>query len=308
MDISWKLSSTFKTAVPHQQEEKTESKMFVCQLDGAPIYVLQNKFTRNLMVGKANLPGRLLLGMERGKDLGSATYTIACSEEFKNELNTKYNPEKESISAMLIREPLIQAPFLNAYLGSGYESRLYAVMDVHHVEDEAGIKGLSGRVCDYRIDVPESKADEIHNSIKVGVLYDSIAGGRNLLAAAEDLKNKFPNLEKFVFVSVYSTIEGSRRIIKACKEMNITPIFFCMHELLTASPINEYDCYYPDWNISKEDEELMTKFYGKNFREMQMGGDWTANSLGKEQSIEVLKIQLKTYGMDADEFVSKYMK
>jgi hypothetical protein len=245
--------------------------------------------------------------MARGKDLAAATHTIACSKEFRSEINTKYTPEKECISAMLIREPLIQAPFLMTYLGTDHESRLYAVMDVHHVKDKDGIKGLSGRVCNYRIDIPESKEKEIHEEIKVAILYDSIAGGRNLLAAARDLKEKFPNIEKFVFVSVYSTLEGSTRVVKECKKIGVKPVFFCMHELLTASPINEYDCYYPEWNINKKDEELMKSFYGKDFRKMQMGGDWTANSLGKEQSLDVYMSQLEDFGIDSKEFVAKYI-
>ncbi|OGC43190.1 hypothetical protein A3K02_02490 [candidate division WS6 bacterium RIFOXYD1_FULL_33_8] len=198
---------------------------------------------------------------------------------------------------MLIREPIAQSPFVNTFLGSGFESRLYAVLDVHHVEDKDGVKGLSGKVCTYRIDIPKEKSEEIHNDIKLGILYDSIAGGRNLIAAIDNLKDRFKNIEKFTILSVYASYQGCKRINQHCKELGVECEFFCMHELLNASPLNEYDCFYPKWNITKEDEELLKIFYKEKFRNICMGGDWTANSLGYEQAESVFKMQMNDLGL-----------
>lgn len=240
--------------------------------------------------------------MARAKDLCIATYTIASTKEFKKAINHKYIPEKNAISIMLIREPLSQSPFINTYLGSGFESRLYAVMDVHHVQDEKGLKGISGRVCSYKIDIPESKSKEIHQDIKIAIIYDSIAGGRNIIASIEELKQRFVNLEKVILFSVYSTYQGSSRIAEICKKSNLKCEFFCMHELLNASPLNEYDCFYPEWHISKKDKETLKTFYGDKYNKICIGGDWTANTLGKEQAIDVFKSQTDELGIDTSRY------
>jgi hypothetical protein len=293
MTPTWEVSSRGEVQTPYQNSTSPYSVYKTTILEKIPIYVLQSPQTRSLIIEHKDKPARLHLGMARSKDLCSATYNIACTKEFKESINHKYVPQKNAISAMLIREPVAQSPFINTYLGSGFESRLYAIMDVHHIEDKDGVKGLSGKVCNYRIDIPDEKSEEIHEDIKLGILYDSIAGGRNLKAAVEDLKKKFKNLERVVFVSVYATQQGCERIAEYCIENNIEPIFFCMHELLNASPVNEYDCYYPTWNICKEDEEILKKYYKEKFREMPMGGDWTANTLGTEQAKSVFQQQIK---------------
>ncbi|KKP81965.1 MAG: hypothetical protein UR84_C0011G0014 [candidate division WS6 bacterium GW2011_GWD1_35_594] len=299
MNITWKNTSSGKLQTPYNNSP-TNYKVFSPNLD-INIHVLQSEETKSLLIaynkeGKL-IPARLHLGMARVKDLCSATYTIASTKEFKKAINHKYIPKKESISAMLIREPIAQSPFVNTFLGSGFESRLYAVLDVHHVEDKDGVKGLSGKVCTYRIDIPKEKSKEIHNDIKLGILYDSIAGGRNLIAAIDNLKDRFKNIEKFTILSVYASYQGCKRINQHCKELGVECEFFCMHELLNASPLNEYDCFYPEWNITKEDEELLKIFYKEKFRNICMGGDWTANSLGYEQAESVFKMQMNDLGL-----------
>ena len=308
MNITWKQTSNGEVVTPYKKDP-TPYQIFQTLIleQNIPINVLQSEETRNLLIAKQEdgkyTPARLHLGMKRVKDLCTATYTLSCSEEFKRAINHKYVPEKEALSAMLIREPIPQSPFINSYLGSGFESRLYAVMDVHHVEDEKGIKGLSGRVCKYRIDIPESKSAEIHEDIKMCILYDSIAGGRNLKAAAKHLKERFSNLEKVVFVSVYATYQGCKRLAEFCIENDLGCEFFCMHELLNASPVNEYDCFYPDWHICKDDKKILEDFYGEHYNNIGMGGDWTANSLGKEQAEDVFFSQLESLGIDKEKFL-----
>lgn len=299
MNITWKNTSSGKIQTPYN-DSPINYDVFSAQLD-INIHVLRSQDTKSLLIahnkeGKL-IPARLHLGMERAKQLCSATFTIASTEEFKKAINHKYIPAKEAISAMLIREPISQSPFINTYLGSGFQSRLYGVMDVHHVEDKDGIKGLSGKVCTYRIDIPEEKSDEIHTDIKLGILYDSIAGGRNLIAAIDNLKNRFKNIEKFVILSVYASYQGCKRIDERCNELGVKCEFFCMHELLNASPLNEYDCFYPLWNICKEDEDILKTFYKEKYRDICLGGDWSANTLGYEQAESVFKKQMEDLGL-----------
>ncbi|HNW23623.1 MAG TPA: hypothetical protein PKH06_02570 [Candidatus Dojkabacteria bacterium] len=300
MNITWKNTSSGQIQTPYLHSP-TNYKVFKADTD-ENIYVIQSQETKSLVIAHNKddklIPARLHLGMERAKELCAATFTIASTDEFKKAINHKYIPQKESISAMLIREPIAQSPFINTYLGSGFESRLYGILDVHHVEDKDGIKGLSGKVCTYRIDIPEEKSEEIHRDIKLGILYDSIAGGRNLIAAIDNLKERFKNIEKFVILSVYASYQGCKRINDRCKELGVECQFFCMHELLNASPLNEYDCFYPLWNISKEDEEILKTFYKEKYREICLGGDWTANTLGREQAISVFDSQMKNLGLD----------
>jgi len=298
MNITWKKVATEKLTLPHRNIDTSYSLFKTEILEGTvPIYVLQSPETRRVMIGvqdeKKFIPGRLYLGMPRAIDLSSITYTMASTDAFKSSLNSKYIPEKESISVMLMRETVAQSPFLNVFLGSGYESRLYAVLDIHHVKDKKGLKGLGTRVCTYRIDMPEKEREKISKDIKIGVFYDSIAGGRNLKKAFEELKEDFPNLEKVIFFSIYATYEGCKRISECCKKYGVQPIFFCAHELLKANSVNEYDCFYPVWNISKDDECVLNSFYGKNFREICVGGDFTANVFGIEQAKDVFFSQIK---------------
>ncbi|MDY0097139.1 MAG: hypothetical protein RBS01_02200, partial [Candidatus Dojkabacteria bacterium] len=191
MPITWEKTSEGSVQTPYI---KLPSSFKVFQyINDIKINVIQSEQTRSLIVAHTKkdgtlIPARLHLGMKRVIELCAATYTIASTKEFKKAINHTYIPQKEALSAMLIREPIAQSPFLNTFLGSGFESRLYAVMDVHHVKDEKGIKGVSGRVCSYRIDIPEENNKQIHEDIKIGILYDSIAGGRNLIAAVDDLK------------------------------------------------------------------------------------------------------------------------
>lgn len=303
MNITWTPSSSGSTQTPYATSPTTY-KTFQTYVLGKdiPITVLQSPQTKSLLITKDNKPARVYLGMARAKDLCIATYTIASTKEFKEAINHRYIPEKNAISVILIREPLSQSPFINTYMGSGFESRLYAVMDVHHVKDEKGLKGISGRVCSYKIDIPESKSMEIHEDIKLAIIYDSIAGGRNIIASIRELKKRFKNLEKVVLFSVYSTYQGSRRIANVCKKNNLKCEFFCMHELLNASPLNEYDCFYPAWNICKEDEEILKSFYGDKYNKICIGGDWTANTLGKEQAMDVFKSQTKELGIDTSRY------
>lgn len=299
MNITWKNTSSGQLQTPYTQSP-TNYKVYKADTD-IDIYVIQSEETRSLVIahnkdGKL-IPARLHLGMERARELCAATFTIASTQEFKTAINHKYTPQKEAISAMLIREPIAQSPFINTYLGSGFESRLYGILDVHHVEDKDGIKGLSGKVCTYRIDIPNDKSEEIHQDIKLGILYDSIAGGRNLIAAIDNLKERFKNIEKFVILSVYASYQGCKRINDRCKELGVKCEFFCMHELLNASPLNEYDCFYPLWNISKEDEDILKTFYKEKYRDICLGGDWTANTLGSEQATSVFESQMKALGL-----------
>ncbi len=303
MKITWTPSSSSSTQTPYTTSP-TPYKTYQTFTLGkdTPITVLQSLHTRSLLITKDNKPARVYLGMARAKDLCIATYTIASTKEFKNAINHKYIPEKNAISVMLIREPLAQSPFINTYMGSGFESRLYAVMDVHHVKDVKGLKGISGRVCSYKIDIPESKSREIHEDIRLAIIYDSIAGGRNIIASIRELKKQFKNLEKVVLFSVYSTYQGSKRIANICKKNKLACEFFCMHELLNASPLNEYDCFYPSWNICKEDEEILKIFYREKYNKICIGGDWTANTLGKEQAVDVFKSQAKELGIDTSRY------
>ena len=299
MNITWKNTSSGQIQTPYNNSP-TNYKVYKADLD-IDIYVIQSQETKSLIIAHEKesklIPARLHLGMARAKDLCSATYTIASTDEFKKAINHKYIPQKQAISAMLIREPIAQSPFINTYLGSGFESRLYAILDVHHVEDKDGIKGLSGKVCTYRIDIPDEKSEDIHNDIKLGILYDSIAGGRNLIAAIDNLKNRFKNIEKFTILSVYASYQGCKRIYETCNALGVECEFFCMHELLNASPLNEYDCFYPLWNICKEDEDILKTFYKEKFRDICLGGDWTANTLGYEQAESVFKTQMDNLGL-----------
>jgi|GEM_PF-2609416 len=304
MNITWTTLATGSVQTPYKS---TISKYQLFQTkilqNTVPVNVLQSPETKSLIIEHNGKPARLHLGMPRSVDLCAATYTIASTDEFKKSINHKYNPSKQALSAMLIREPITQSPFVNTYMGSGFESRLYVIMDVHHVKDEEnGVKGIAGKVCNYKIDLPQGQETEILGDIKLAIMYDSIAAGRNLIAGIEDLKKKCPNLEKVVTVSVYATYTGCERLAKACHKLGLEVVMFCMHELLDASVINEYDSFYPKWNISKSDEKLMQNFYGKNYHKICVGGDWSANTLGREQALDVFKQQLREIGIDPETF------
>lgn len=305
MNITWTPVAKGNVQTPYKNKT-SKYKLFKTTITQrkVPIYVLQSEETQALLISKDNKPARMHLGIPRSVDLCTATYTIAATDQFKASINHKYNPHKEAVSAMLIREPITQSPFLNTYLGSGFESRLYLIMDVHHVrDDENGIKGLAGKVCSYKIDLPKGKEKEIENEIKLAIMYDSIAAGRNLIAAIGDLKKRCPNLEKVVTVSVYATYTGCKRLEKACHKLGLELEMYCMHELLEASPVNEYDSFYPSkWNINKEDEEIMKGFYGKNYNKICVGGDWSANTLGSEQALDVFIQQLRNINIDPKVF------
>ena len=304
MNPEWTLLTTSSVNTPYKKSP-TKYKIYKTTITNKkfPIYVLQSDETRSLIIAKDGKPARMYLGMARSVDLCTATYTIASTDQFKASINHRFDPSKEAISAMLIREPITQSPFVNTYMGSGFESRLYLIMDVHHVkDDENGIKGLAGKVCNYKIDLPKGKEKDIENDIKLAIMYDSIAAGRNLIAAITDLKKRFVNLEKVVTVSVYATYTGCKRLAKACNKLGLNLEMYCMHELLEASPINEYDSFYPKWNICKDDEVVMKEFYGKNFNKICVGGDWSANTLGREQALDVFIQQLKSIDIDPKKF------
>jgi len=304
MDITWAQISSGAIQTPYSSQISKYTLHQTKILESTiPINVLQSPETRTLLIEKDNKPARLHLGMARAKDLCAATYTLTSTEEFKKAINHTYTPQKEALSAALVREPIAQSPFLNTYLGSGFESRIYILMDVHHIKDEkTGIKGIGAKVCDYKIDLPQGREQEVLDDIKLAVIYDSIAAGRNIIAGIKNLKERCPNLEKIVTVSVYATYTGCERIAKACNELGLNIEMFCMHELLDASPINEYDSFYPHWNICKEDEIVMKQFYGERYHDICMGGDWTANTLGKDQAIDIFITQLKDIGIDPKKF------
>lgn len=307
MNLTWKQTSKGKILTPYRSTQ-TNYEIFSTKIldQKVPIYVIQSSDTRDLIIAKKKngklIPARLHLGMERTVDLCSATFTIASTEEFKKAINHEYIPEKEAVSTMLVREPVSQSPFLNTFLGSGFQSRLYAIMDIHHVKDKKGLKGLGAEISSYRIDIPKEKEKEIHNDIKIAILYDSIAGGRNLKIAFTELKKRFSNLEKAVFVSIYATYEGCARIAKSCLKDNVACEFFCMHELLKANPKNQYDCFYPEWNICKKDEKLLKSFYKEKYRNICMGGDFSANTLGVEQAKSVFLEQIKNIDLNPKDF------
>ena len=203
MKITWKQTSSDELVLPYKNTT-TSYKVFVTNIlaNTTPIYVIQSPETKRIMIAKNEeeklVPARLYLGMKRAIDLNNITHIIASTQEFKQAINHKYIPQEQSISAMLMRETVAQAPFLNMFLGSNLESRLYAIMDIHHVKDKKGLKGLGTKICTYRIDIPEKQKRDISKEIKLGIFYDSIAGGRNLKKAFEELKSKFVNLEKNV--------------------------------------------------------------------------------------------------------------
>ncbi len=303
MDITWTTIASDEIQTPYKPHLSKYSLHQTKILNDIHINVLQSTETRALMIEKDDKPARMYLGMARAQDLCAATYTITSTAEFKKAINHKYEPRREALSAALVREPIAQSPFLNTYLGSGFESRIYILMDVHHIVDKkSGIKGIGAKVCDYKIDLPKGKEEMILNDIKLGIIYDSIAAGRNIIAGITHLKEKCPNLEKIVTVSVYATYTGCKRIAEACQELGLELELFCMHELLNASPVNEYDSFYPTWNICKEDEIVMKRFYGENYHSICMGGDWTANTLGYEQALDIFIKQLKDIGVDPQKF------
>ncbi len=304
MDITWTTITSGEIQTPYKpQPSKYTLYQTKILSSNTPINVLQSEETRELIIAKDGLPARMHLGMERGINLCAATYTIASTDEFKKAINHKYIPKKQALSAILVREPIMQSPFLNTYLGSGFESRVYILMGVHHIKDEQnGIKGIAAKVCDYKIDLPQGQEDKILKDIKLGIMYDSIAAGRNLIAGIKTLKEKFPNLEKITILSVYATYNGCERIAQTCSSMGLDLEIFCMHELLEASPINEYDSFYPRWNICKEDEAIMRDFYGEGYNKICVGGDWSANTLGYEQAQDVFIKQLKDINVDPKKF------
>lgn len=304
MNITWTTLSSGEVQTPYKNTP-SKYKLYQTKIlrNKVPINVLQSPETKSLIVAHDGKPARLHLGMARSVNLCAAIYTIASTDEFKKAINHKYNPSVEAVSAMLIREPITQSPFVNTYMGSGFESRLYLIMDVHHIKDEEnGIKGLAGKVCSYKMDIPSKDEKKILGDIKLAIMYDSIAAGRNLIAGITDLKKRCPNLEKIVTVSVYATYSGCKRLAKTCHELGLEVEMFCMHELLDASPVNEYDSFYPHWNISKSDEKVMRNFYGNNYDKICVGGDWSANTLGKEQSLDVFKHQLIDIHVDPLKF------
>lgn len=304
MELTWTTVASGLVQTPYKN---TPSKYKLHQTkilqNTVLINVLQSPETKSLLIEHNGRPARMHLGMARSVDLCAATYTIASTDKFKEAINHTYNPAKEALSAMLIREPITQSPFVNTYMGSGFESRLYLIMDVHHIKDEEnGVKGIAGKVCNYKMDLPHGKEKEILKDIRLAIMYDSIAAGRNLIAAIEDLKKRCPNLDKVVTVSVYATYTGCKRLATVCKKLNLKIEMFCMHELLDASKINEYDSFYPTWNICKSDEQIMRRFYGKNYRKICVGGDWSANTLGSEQALGVFTEQLKDINVNPQTF------
>lgn len=304
MDITWKATASGEIQTPYRpQPSKYTLYQTKILSSKTPINVLQSEETRELIIVKDGLPARMHLGMERSINLCAATYTITSTDEFKKAINHKYIPKKQALSAILVREPIMQSPFLNTYLGSGFESRIYILMDVHHIKDRRnGIKGIAAKVCDYKIDLPKGQEEKILKDIKLGIMYDSIAAGRNLIAGIRTVKEKCPNLEKIVILSVYATYNGCERIAQTCNDIGLDLEIFCMHELLEASPINEYDSFYPRWNICKEDEATMKDFYGEGYNKICVGGDWSANTLGCEQALDVFIQQLEDIDVDPKRF------
>lgn len=303
MQPTWTQLETSTVHTPYKDKPSKYILYKTTISHNTPIYVLQSQETHSLIVEKNHKPARMHLGMARAQDLCAATYTIASTKQFKASINHKYQPKVQAVSAMLIREPIAQSPFINTYLGSGFESRLYLIMDVHHIKDNKnGIKGIAGKVCSYKIDIPKNKEEQIQKDIKLAIMYDSIAAGRNLIAAIKDLKERCQNIEKVVIVSVYATYSGCKRLEKACHKLKLSLEIYCMHELLDASPVNEYDSFYPKWNICKDDEEIMESFYGKNLHNICVGGDWSANTLGTEQALDVFKKQLLEINVEPSKF------
>ena len=116
------------------------------------------------------------------------------------------------------------------------------------------------------------------------------------------------NLNKVIFVSIYATYEVCKRIAECCRKQGAQLIFFCAHELLKANSVNEYDCFYPVWNISKDDESVLNSFYGKNFREICVGGDFTANVFGVEQAKDVFFSQIEILDVEKQKKIFEEFK
>ena len=286
---------------------KNNYTMKKLQVADSPVFLFQNAETRALLVGALEFKEKTLrfrLGRQhfnglRNMDLDMATHLLMLSSEFQKSISRFEHP-KETVGALLMREPIAQNPFLNASLAN-INSRLYVLLDVHHVADSKGIKGKSGQLSYYRLDLPdnEQQQEKIRSEIHHALLCDSIAAGRNLITAIKELKERFKNLEKVTVVSVFATKEGVQRISQFCqKEMGRNCQFFVFQELLSVNPVNEYDCFYPQTSHDLRDEQLLKKILGKHVHRLCMGGDFTANIYGKAQAQAVFEEQVAALGFD----------
>ena len=271
------------------------------------VHLFQSPETRACIVGGLKFKdgqfsfrlGRQHLNGLRNLDLDLATHLLMMSPEFKESIK-EYDHKTETIGTMLLREPIAQNPFLNSSLAN-INTPLYMILDVHHIEDVDGIKGKSGKVSHYRLDMPTDPkiSAQLKTDIKHAIMVDSIAGGRNLLAAIEELKSLFNNLEKITVVSVFGTEQGIKRISQTCQtDFKLKTEFFVFHELLDVSPINEYDCFYPPKAHDDRDSALMKLIWGEDkYRKICVGGDFTANIYGRLQAKTVWDEQLKNIGL-----------
>ena len=126
------------------------------------------------------------------------------------------------------------------------------------------------------------------------ILTDSIAAGRNLIAAIAELKQLFPNFKKVTIISTFATKQGVKRISKTCQDdFQLKSEFFVFHELLSVNPINEYDCFFPKDHHDLRDQKLLKMVYGENYNRICLGGDFTANIYGKYQAQAVWREQVQ---------------
>lgn len=271
-------------------------------IKSSSVHLFKTAETRALVIGGLRYenkkfifrPGRLHFNGLRNLDLDTATHLLMISPEFKQSIQ-KFQHNNETVGAMLLREPIAQNPFLNASLAN-INSTLYMILDAHHVVDKHGIKGKGSELSYYRMDIPDDEklAKKIKHSVKHAIMTDSIAAGRNLITAITELKSLFPNLEKVTIVSVFATKQGITRISQICqKQLSLKTEFFVFHELLSVNPVNEYDCFFPKVGHNKRDRALLQLVYEKNYTNICLGGDFTANIYGKYQAKAVWDIQTK---------------
>lgn len=271
-------------------------------VNSSSVHLFKSAETRALIVGGLKYEdhklifrlGRLHFNGLRNLDLDIATHLLMMSTEFKKSIE-KFQHKGETVGAMLLREPIAQNPFLNASLAN-INSTLYMILDAHHVADKNGIKGKGSELSYYRLDIPDNKkiASQIKQKVKHAIITDSIAAGRNLIVAVAELKKLFPNLEKITILSVFATKQGITRVSQTCQQdLNLQTEFFIFHELLSVNPVNEYDCFFPEDKHDERDEALLQLAYGENYRNICLGGDFTANIYGKYQAQAVWKNQVE---------------
>jgi len=244
-------------------------------------------------------PGRRHLGNERKIDTRWGLHQIMKHSFFQAAI--KKVSGSEIIIVPVLGEGIVFDLGYNFYLATQKEPGNTIIVSASHKPNSQGHKGLSSHLNYYR-----AEGKERFRKIRLAIIGDSIAGGRNLRVVLEKLFIDFPHLEKIIILSIHATLTGIQRIAEKLPS-SVSFTVFTFNAPLYANPENDYDCFWPSDHQQQtipdpRDTELLKAIYGpKAYKRLCIAGDFASCFLTPFQANQVTDNQLRKLGLKARE-------